>query len=462
MATLNLPTHSYRLRSAPASCAELSNCYIEALPPDAKTRTVLSRAPGMRPFATIGTGPIRGLHTFDGDLFAVSGPNLYRMASDGTVTGILSTPIPGVGAVSLDHNVTAMTIVTNPDAFYTDGLIVTQITDADFTALGAKYVKFLDNYMTFMPPNSGRLFWADVGSSSSFDALNFVTAEGSPDDNVGIESDHQQLIVLGETSLQIMYYSEDGLVPAINGFAELGCFNGDTIAKLDNSIFWVANDFTVRRLSGATPQRVSTPAVEQFLSSVDVSTLRGYAYDQDGHFFYLVCCSTGCLVFDVASGEWANRGTYGQDYFRWQYHAYAHGRHYVGDYYTGQIAYFDPEWYKDGDDIQLMRFTTQPVYAENRLAVHHRIEIVMETGVGLTTGQGFDPEIMLAYSDDGGITWKNEPNRKIGKMGEYQTRVHWDALGSSRMRVYRFSISDPVKLAVTDIILTATGARLNG
>lgn len=460
MPAIGLPVHSYRLRSAPASTARLLNCYAEQLPPDAKTRLILTRAPGIHAHTSLATAPVRGMHSWLGVLYVVSGTTLYKV-TDSAATSLGT--IPGSGGVSIEHNDQYMVIVANPNAYYTDGTTVTQITDSDFTSRGAKYVKFCDNYMLFMEPNTGRFFGADVGSVTSFNALSFATAEGNPDNLVGMEVDHRQVILLGSESGEIWYNSGASGFPferSINGFFELGCFNGDTIAKLDNSVFWVANNYTVVRLSGATPIRVSTHAVEQFLTTVDTTTLRSYSYTQDGHFFYVLCCSSGCYVFDVTTNEWAERSTYPYDYFKWQYSAYSSGRQYVGDYYSGNVCYLDPVNYTDNTGIHRMEWTYQPVYSENKRAVHHRLEIVMETGVGITSGQGSDPEVMLAYSDDGGQTWTNLPNKKIGQIGRYDTRVWWTGLGSARQRVYKAAISDPIKVAITDTILDVTGGRL--
>jgi hypothetical protein len=462
MASLPLPVSSYRLRSTPASTARLVNVYPEALPPGAKSRLVLTRAPGVRPLATVGTGPIRGMHQAFDNLYVVSGTSLYKVDSDGTATSLGS--IPGTGAVSMAHNTAAIVVVAQPNAYWSDGASgVTQITDADYTSRGAKYVKFCDNYMLFMEPNSGRFFGADLNSVTDFDSLNFATAEGNPDYLVGMEVDHRQVVLLGTVSGEIWENTGASGFPferSINGFFERGCFNGDTIAKMDNSLFWVADNYTVCRLVGATPQRISTHAVEQFLSTVDVTTLRAFAYTQDGHSFYVLCCSTGCFVYDATSNEWAERATYPYDYFRWQYHAPAHGRQYVGDYYTGEVGYFDPTYYLDGTGIQRCEWQYQAVYSENKRALHRRLEIVPEVGVGLTTGQGSDPEIMLASSDDGGQTWTNHANKKLGAMGRYLDRVWWTGLGSARQRVYRAAVSDPVRLAITETTIEADGGRI--
>lgn len=465
MARLALPVHSYTLRSAPASPARLVNCYPESLPADAKTPMVLSRAPGVHEAIEFGNGPIRGLYSANGLLYVVSNTDLYSMPIDQSTTTPLGT-IPGTGPVSIAHNASGIVIVAEPDAYFSDGLTLaslTQITDVDFTARGAKYVKFLDNYLLFLEPDSGRFFGADLGSATSFDALDFATAEASPDDLVGMEVDHRQLILFGTDSVEVWENTGAAGFPferAINGVVEIGCFNGDTVARLDNSVFWFANDYTIRRLDGLTPKRVSTHAVEQFLSTVDVSTGRAYSYSQDGHFFYVLCFTTGCWVYDATTGEWHERSTYPHEYFRWQYHAQVNGRQYVGDYYSSQTGYFDPETYTDGDGVQRMEFTFQPVYAENRRAFHKRLELVMEVGVGITTGQGDDPEIMLSYSDDGGQTWTNAPNKKLGPIGQYDVRVVWTGLGSARQRVYRCAITDPVKVVISDAVLEVEGGRL--
>ena len=84
----------------------------------------------------------------------------------------------------------------------------------------------------------------------------------------------------------------------------------------------------------------------------------------------------------------------------------------------------------------------------------------METGVGLTTGQGSDPKIMLEKSDDGGKTWKSLPDRSLGPLGERLTRAVWHNLGSSRQRVYRAAVSDPISIVVTDTLLEVKGGRI--
>jgi hypothetical protein len=80
---------------------------------------------------------------------------------------------------------------------------------------------------------------------------------------------------------------------------------------------------------------------------------------------------------------------------------------------------------------------------------HNSFQLDMEVGVGLDgTTQGTDPQVMLQWSDDGGHTWSNERWADIGKIGKRRTRVIWRRLGSSRDRVYRVMVSDPIKVVL--------------
>ena len=90
---------------------------------------------------------------------------------------------------------------------------------------------------------------------------------------------------------------------------------------------------------------------------------------------------------------------------------------------------------------------------------HHALQVDIEAGTGLKSGQGSDPQVMLRWSDDGGHTWSNEHWASMGKIGEYGKRVIWRRLGMTtklRDRVYEISGSDPVKIAIMGAELTAT------
>jgi hypothetical protein len=62
---------------------------------------------------------------------------------------------------------------------------------------------------------------------------------------------------------------------------------------------------------------------------------------------------------------------------------------------------------------------------------------------------GADPKIMLEISNDGGASFGHEIWMSAGRVGKRLTRVRKNKLGWSRDRVYRISMSDPVKWIIT-------------
>jgi hypothetical protein len=446
-----LPVASTRLRSRPTSTARLLNAYAEKLPPDSKAGVLLTRSPGVAAWTTVGNGPIHGAHGALSSLFVVSGTKLYEVDENGVATEL--GDIGTVGNLDIDSNGDSVVVVNEPDAFYWDGTTFGQITDTDFTTRGAADVEFVDNWLLFREPGSGRFFGADLGTATSFDALNFATAEGFPDDLVGLKVDHRDVILFGSESIEIWSNNGGSGFPFsrnTNGYLEIGCLNGRTIAKQDNSVMWLANDYTVRRLEGTTPQRISSHSVEQSIVDASIEAGRAYAYSQDGHLFYVLTFPEVTWVYDATTQEWHERQSYGETYWIATSHAQAYGYELVGDNTSNKVGRLDPETYTEWGNTIRMEWTYQPIYAESRLAFHDRLEIVLETGVGLVTGQGSDPQMMLDYSNDGGQTWTALPTKDIGAIGRYDTRVVWSRLGSARQRVYRASVSDPIPVNLTD------------
>jgi hypothetical protein len=81
----------------------------------------------------------------------------------------------------------------------------------------------------------------------------------------------------------------------------------------------------------------------------------------------------------------------------------------------------------------------------------------VEAGVGLSTGQGDDPQMMVRWSDDGGHTWSNLRTVTMGRIGQYRARARLRRLGSGRDRVFEISISDPVKRVILGAAVDAEG-----
>ena len=234
------------------------------------------------------------------------------------------------------------------------------------------------------------------------------------------------------------------------------------MAKDDNSIFWLGDDEVIYRAEGYVPKRISTHAIEKAMRGYqDTTTATAWSYTRGGHKFYVINFEEATWCFDISTGLWhtrESRDTIGNSLGRWRvdYGVKIYGKDLVGDYSTGDIYALDHEVFTENGTVIRRLATSPPIHNEAEWVFMPKLQIEMEVGVGLTTGQGSDPQIMLRWSDDGGNTWSNEKWRNLGKKGEYKNRVRWTKLGKTRERIFELSITDPV---YASIIAADLGAR---
>ena len=328
----------------------------------------------------------------------------------------------------------------------------------------------MENYLLFREPNSNRFFGADLGSVTDYEALQFANADSSPDDMVGMITDHRALLCFGDTTTEIFENTGAAGFPFernINGTMQVGLADASLVGRIFDIVYFVADDLTVRRLEGNQPVRISTHFVEQKLASFTIASGETWAYQSEGHFFIGFTFLEGTLVYDAVTQEWHERESYREKYWRPRWCVEFAGKILAGDPFSNNVIEVDKDTYSDvitdrlmSSTIQRMEWTYQPIYAEQTRAFHNRLEIVIESGVSLTTGQGSNAKLMVEYSDDGGRVWKKLPDRSIGGRGEYEARVVWHNLGSARKRVYRAAVSDPIPVTVIDTVIEVNGGRL--
>jgi hypothetical protein len=421
----------------------------------------------------------------------------------------------GATVATISTNGTTFTISANATATaigvtLTFSPFFSQITDLDFP--GAVGVGFLDGYFVFNEPNSQKFWVTATYNGLSIDALDFASAEGSPDDLVTLIVDHREVWLFGQNSVEVWYNAglPDFPLARIQGaFNEIGCLAAYSVAKLDNGLFWLGSDARgygiVYRSKGYSGERVSTHAVEwQIQQYATLSDAVAYTYQQDGHSFYVLNFPTAntTWVFDVATGAWHERAGWENNQFtrhRGNCQMNYNTEIVIGDYVAGGLYAYDPTVYSEAGSIQkwLRSWRALPT-GENNLkrTTQHSLQLDCETGVGLsgedylyinnlliitenefylttedndrllaesTIAPGVNPQVMLRWSDDGGHTWSNEHWKSMGRIGQYGYRTIWRRLGMTmkiRDRVYEISGTEPVKIAImgAELILSPTNA----
>jgi hypothetical protein len=100
-----------------------------------------------------------------------------------------------------------------------------------------------------------------------------------------------------------------------------------------------------------------------------------------------------------------------------------------------------------------VRIFPLPVSESNKRMTLHYLELLMQVGMGLTSGQGSDPQVMISVSRDYGKTWGPERWYSAGKKGEYDRRVIARQLGQFRSGGYvKVAVTDPVQWAFLQAI----------
>lgn len=350
-----------------------------------------------------------------------------------------------------------VSVVQSNDAFI-------QITDPDY--VDADFVTFQDGYFIVNRPDTGEFYISGLYNGFSWDPLEFATAETSPDRLVAPFSAYGQLWLFGETTIEVWYNSGETDFPYARiqgGKMETGCAARFSIAKADNSLFWIGQDEygsgIVYKAQGYSPVRISTNAIELKLRAVaDISALVGFCYQQDGDLFYIITGSDleTTLVMDVSTGLWHERAYLDSgNLTQWRgiFPFFAFGKNLIGDRDNGLIYEISPEVYTDnGDEILRKRIFTHLFDEGNRFKINQLV-MNIQSGNGLISGQGSNPVMALRISRDGAKTWSSEYTAGMGAQGDYQKRVRWSRLGMSGntgMMTFEVSSSEPIQQIWTE------------
>ena len=444
-------------RSTSLNAQRIINMFAEKAEPGSKAEIILRSCPGLSTFADAGAGAVRDVHAMNianaETLFAVIGTDLYEIDSGGTETlrGAAGT-IAGTGRVFMASNANDELMIANSAGtawLWDNSTLATVVSyDADFTN-DATSLTFLDQYLIFTKANTGQVHAFDLNTGKSYDPLSFATAEASPDNAVQAYAFGGNLWVFGERTTEVWYNAATVPFP----FARLGgvVFEDiggvlNTVADVDNALHFLGSDGIAYAATQFQPQRISTHDIENRIR--DWTNHYAFTYKDEGHAFYVLGSDQGCVVFDRTTGFWHERESFTVGRWRASSYAYVYGKHIVGDYLIGRLYEMSLSNHADGANALQRRVISPPLYRDGAYMSVPWLQVNFEHGLGLTSGQGSDPQVIMDWSDDGGKTYGNEHWAAIGKIGKYSKRAIWRRTGTFRERVYRLTFTDPVSFTL--------------
>jgi len=215
-------------------------------------------------------------------------------------------------------------------------------------------------------------------------------------------------------------------------------------------LMWVGPDNIVYKLVGYEPTRISTHDVEHDLQALtDKTSVRCFVAMNNGHPYFVVKSPAFTWVYDLLTSTWQERNSYGLPRWRAEQSCFMWNDWIVGDELTGYGFRLDNATYAEDTSMLVYDVASQTGKGfPSRMQVQ-RADFDFVAGMGVMGGdpqQEGDPEVLISWSDDGGVTWSFPLARKLGKAGEYFKRVTVLRAGqvTSYGRQWRVRVSDPV------------------
>ena len=421
----------------------------------AKFGATWKNCPGWKEWLCVGHNPLRAGIVFKKLLYVVSEDIVYQISKNKTfkIVGRIGSK---TGPVSMAEDGINM-LIADENQMYRWNETVFELVSLPF--LRPRSLINHDGHFIAHEFDSGRFFISDKFDGTTWDALQFATAEDKSDNIVQLLSD-RLLWIYGDISTQP--YNNNGqqfpFTPNLQGRIIYGMAGTATAVRLDNTNYWLAQseygDVKVVRANGFAPQAVSTPEIEEEISSftrIDDAYARAMMWE--GHEWYILIFPSEkrTFVYDT-NGFWFEWGKYDNernvvvDHPMVAYVSFERLALFLSE--DGCIYQIDNDTYKQGDDNMVREWVTRVQNVDEQRIFVNKLILDMRTGMA-------NSNIEMCVSYDGGNTFGNWQTRTTGNEGVYTSRVQWDRLGSGYNVVFKFRVTDDVPTEIMSCIVDA-------
>lgn len=402
-------------------------------------------------------GSDRGTHVFNNVLYHVIGNTLHSVDSSGTYTTIGT--IDGGDKCIFDDNGSEMVITANGKAYAYDG---STLSVGDSTFNNTDTVTMLNNQFIYNDAGD-QWFVSNAGDALTINGLNFASAESRGDDLVRPYAFKQWVYFFGEKTIEPWWNTGQGNPPfqrIDNGIIEKGLGGKYTVARTDQFLYFLGDDNNIYQVVQTQVRNISPPAIAYQMSKLDTANADAYTITKDGQDFYIISFGANELTYAYSEqlDEWFNlsTGLIDERYLGTSYQ-HVYDKDWVIDYRNANLVELSDTVYTElGDEIQRRRITPMINSSKLGLGAGERLlmskaKIILQSGTGLVTGQGEDPQIMVEYSLDGGATWSPERWIETGRLGQYLIKAEYYEMISFYDIQFRITISDPVFSSLHDM-----------
>lgn len=434
------------------------NLFAEITPEGERSRVAFYGTPGLVLFTSFGDTPPRGAIPVGDYMYVVHRGTFWQVDNAGTKTsrGTIGTTS---GRVSMAYNGTQIAIVDGSAMYcYTIASTAFATVTSDLFSNPID-ITYQDGYGIACFRNSQRRQISAPGDFTTWNALDFDSAESNPDGLVRVLSDHGEIVSCGDVTVEFSGNTGGQDFPFStfkSSTLEYGLAAPWSLVKYNDSLAGLFKNamgqvqVMVMRGHALTP--ISTPEIDHLINNyTTVADATGYSYMLGGHPMYQINfpSESKSWLYDATTGLWSplesglsggrHRGEIRVDYLN---------KPRVTDYENGNVYTLDANAYTDNGTAIPRELISRCIHQGGKRFSISMLQIAFEAGVGLISGQGSDPQAMLQVSKDGGKTWGNERWASIGRIGEYLARAIWRRFGSAYSFVFKVRVTDPVKVVM--------------
>lgn len=463
-------------KSAVVNAQRRINAYLEPQLDQDKTAIAVYGTAGLVQVFDAGALPFRGGIT-DGELhYDTRGDKFVELnnAFAETDRNAASRLTTNSGRVSMASNGTVIAIADGTNGYnYTIATTVfAQIASAMFAS--PKTLTWQDGYFlaSFDEAGSNKKRCQISADAVTWNALDYRAVESTPGALLRTFSFNGEVHQFCDSGIEFWAYTGDPTFPfqPIRGATlQIGLAARWSVSEAGDAVRFLGRkggkgEVQVYELVGHQAREISTPEICNAINAYGTKgDATGYHQVIDGHTFYVLAFPTAgkTWMYDAFASEllgapvWSERQSGGGRHFSDLQFALV-DRSYVTDYRQGRIYRVDKDVYTDNGTEIAFEIDTRHFFKDYNRVTVDELYADFETGVGLTTGQGSDPQVMIQISRDGGRTWGAEQFVPLGRIGEYVKRVSLRRLGTARDFVFKIRLTDPVKRVLTGLGLRAS------
>jgi len=322
-------------------------------------------------------------------------------------------------------------------------------------SIAATSVAYFKGYWLYTAADTDAAFYQEP-ASSTWNALDFASAEYQPDKLKGVRVFGDLAAMQGSASTEYWRLTGDGSAPLapVGGLAfDVGCRTISAAVNSKGTLIWVADDGSVVLSDGGPPRPISDHGLTEQARRTAAADMDASFFVIDQHPCYVLNLgSEATWVYDLTTQRWSRFSSLTHD--NWRARLFANiGEVVIGaNRVTAEIYRLSTDVRSD-DGTQFTRSFCAFLAVPEGTVDLANVQLDCLVGTGIASGQGSDPLIRMDISRDGGETWTYAGERGLGAAGRRSVRPRWNALGevSAPGAIFKWEMADPVEFTVSAV-----------